>query len=258
MSEANRVAALYDVHGNVFALDAVLSEVERDGVDAIVFGGDLAGGPFPQETLERAMSVRDRARYVQGNGDRELLAALDASVRFDPRSREPWESATAWAAERMPRRLHEFVAAFESTVTLDVEGLGPVLFCHGTPRSDEEIVTRLTPETELAAILSDVREQTVVLGHTHVQFERVVAGRRLVNAGSVGMPYEGVPGAYWALLGPGVSLRRTEYDLERAAAAVSRTGFPVPGFAEENVLASPQREGAEAHFERLAARQRSG
>jgi predicted phosphodiesterase len=198
-----RVAALYDVHGNLPALEAVLAELDREPVDAIVCGGDVAAGPMPSEVLEL---LRDRdAWFVRGNADRELRD---------------------WAAERLTAEQLDFLRALPLTVSLDVDGLGPVLFCHATPRSDEEIVTRLTPDEEVAATLEGVSELVVVCGHVHVQYDRRVGGHRVVNAGSVGLPYEGRAGAFWALLGPDVEPRETSYDLEDAVQRLRDTGYP--------------------------------
>ncbi len=228
-----RVAALYDVHGNLPALEAVLADVEREGVDRIVFGGDVVSGIWPAETLERVLGLGDRALFVLGNADRDL---------------EPWRR------ERLGDAGHELVLSWPLTVTLDIDGIGRTLFCHATPRSDEEILTELSPESRWRDALAGTDESVVLCGHIHVQSDREVAGRRVVNAGSVGMPYEGRPGAYWALLGPDVELRRTEYDLAAAAARILATGFPgAEEHVEENVLASPAREEAIAYFEELAA-----
>ena len=112
-----------------------------------------------------------------------------------------------------------FVEGFEEHVVVDVEGLGPVRFTHGSPRSDEECVTPETPAERVREFMAGVPERVLVTAHVHIQFDREVEGVRSINAGSVGLPYEGEPGAYWALLGPGVQLRRTEYDVERAVAA---------------------------------------
>ena len=128
-----------------------------------------------------------------------------------------------------------------------------MLFCHGSPRSDEEILTRISPEERVAAAVADVSEEVVVCGHTHVQFDRRVAGKRLINAGSVGMPYEARPGAYWAVLGPEVDLRRTTTTWRpprpRSASAGSRT---LSELADENVLTVPSAEEATEQFERMA------
>ena len=204
--------------------------MEREAPDLIVFGGDVAAiGPFPRETIDLLRSLPN-ARFVMGNADREDLPELSGERRA-------------------------FVAAFEPTVRVEVDGLGPTLFCHGSPRSDEEIVTRATPDEAVAEMVEAVGEQVIVLGHTHMPFDRQVGTHRVVNAGSVGMPYEAQPGAYWALLGPDVELRRTDYDLEAAAARMRATGAPqVEEFVTENVLTVPTAEEAIQVFERQAGR----
>jgi len=192
------VAAIADVHGNLPALEAVLAEIEAIGVDAIVCCGDVASGPLPRETCEALMAL-EGARFVQGNADREAVDGTDE-----------------WTSAQLDARHRDFLAAFEDTVTLEIDGLGRVLFCHGTPRSDEEIVTAITPEARLAAVMTG--GDVVVCGHVHVRFDRRAGATRVVNPGSVGLPYEGRAGAYWALLGPDVELRRTDYDLDAALA----------------------------------------
>jgi ribosomal protein uS13 len=133
---------------------------------------------------------------------------------------------------------------------VEVDGLGEVLFCHASPRSDEEIFTALSPAERLRPMLEGVPQRVVVCGHTHMQFDRVVDGTRVINAGSVGMPY-GRPGAYWLLLGPDVRLTRTEYDLQRAAELVQKTSYPQAGeFASRNVL-NPQAEDEIVRLRRL-------
>jgi predicted phosphodiesterase len=192
-----RVAALYDIHGNVPALDAVLADVERAGVDVIVWGGDVAAGPDPAGTLARMRAAG--GRRVMGNADRQLVDDFDG----------PRETAWARAIDRADR---DYLAAFEPTVTIDVDGFGPVLFCHGSPRDDDQRITRATPPARLAPMLENVHERVVVCGHTHQQFDLRCGDHRVLNAGSVGMPYEGVAAAFWLLLGPGVDMRRTHYD----------------------------------------------
>ena len=163
---------------------------------------------------------------------------------------------TRWSATQLDRGALAWLSALPDTQTVDVDGLGPVFFCHGSPRSDEEILTRISSEERVGAACAGVEEALVVCGHTHVQFDREVAGTRLVNAGSVGMPYEAEPGAYWALLGPDVELRRTPYDLEAAATAIRATGFPgADELAAANVLTVPSAEEATEQFERLAEAQ---
>ena len=243
---ANRVAALYDTHGNLPALEAVLAELEVVRPDAIVVGGDDVLGPMPRETFDRLKALGERAVFIRGNTDRALVEAPEPPW-------DEWEEWRRYAADRLEPEELGFLARLPETAPLDVEGLGPVLFCHGSPRSDEEIVTRATPEERLAEILAGVEERVVVCGHTHVQFDRTVGSVRVVNAGSVGMPYEAEQGAYWALLGPDIELRRTPYDAERAAERIRATGFPR---AEEWIagylLSAPTAEEATEQFERMA------
>jgi putative phosphoesterase len=241
-----RVAALYDVHGNVPALEAVLAEVDALEVDAVVVGGDVAIGPMPRASLERLLRLGERAFFLRGNGDREIAAPPGAGGGL-------WAERTRWSAAQLERGQRAWLAALPATRALNVDGLGRVLFCHGSPRSDEEILTAITPEERVAPAFAGVGEAVVVCGHTHVQFDRRVAGKRVVNAGSVGMPYEARPGAYWALLGPDVELRRTAYDLAAAADAIRASGFPEAGaLAAENVLTVPGAGEATEQFERLA------
>jgi predicted phosphodiesterase len=239
-----RVAALYDVHANLPALEAVLAEADADG---ILVGGDVALGPMPKETLE-LLRAQD-ATFIRGNCDREVAAPGEGE--------ELWTRRARWVHEQLDEEQLAFLRALRHPLSVDVDGLGPVLFCHGSPRSDEEILTAITPPKRLDPILDGVQENVVVCGHTHAQFDRLVGDRRLVNAGSVGMAYEGEPGvACWALLGPTVELRRTPYDIEAAAALVRETGFPdADELVNEALLHPPSAEEVTAHFESLAERQ---
>jgi putative phosphoesterase len=206
-----RVAALSDIHGNLPALEAVLADVEREGVDAIVVPGDTISGPWPAEVSDVLAELG--ALVVRGNVDRLALDGGEGAIGD-------------WSAERLGDR-RATAAAWPLTVELTVDGLGRVLVCHATPTSDELIYTRITPENELVRLFKDVNVDVVVCGHTHVQYDRMLAnGLRIVNPGSVGMPYEGERGAFWAVLGPEVDMRRTEYDVEAAAAAMRETGAP--------------------------------
>lgn len=207
-----RVAALADVHGNPFALRAVLAEVEQENVDAIVFCGDLTWGPLPNETLELVRAIDLPTRFVRGNADRMLGTESGARGR--------------WLAEQHGREGVEQVNGFEPFVVLDVDALGPTRFVHGSPRSDEECVTPVTPAERVREFMQGVPERVVVTAHVHVSYDRSVEGVRLVGPGSVGRPYEGARGARWAILGPGVELRRTDYDHEAAAEAFQASGIP--------------------------------
>ncbi len=248
-----RVAALYDIHGNLPALRAVLDDVAGEGVDAIVVGGDVVPGPLPRETIEQLMALGHRARFVRGNGDREVVEAYDSGRTDVGAVEDPAERAAAYAAAQISGMHRDFLAEFAPVVGLEVEGLGSTVFCHGSPRSDTEILTRITPDDRVRRVLSGTTEQVVVCGHTHQQFDRSIDRWRLVNAGSVGMPYEGQPGAYWALLGPAVELRRTEYDLEQALGELRAGGFrDLHEMLNESLLEPAEPGEVAAFFERQA------
>jgi putative phosphoesterase len=209
-----RIATLYDIHGNLRALEAVLQEVPDDAL--IVVGGDVcAGGPHPSATLELLRGLGSRVRWLRGNADRELTpgqpglapAAVVESTR------------AALTVEQI-----EFLYGLPPTLQL-----GDVLFCHATPRNDVDVFTERTPEERIADLFAGVDADVVVCGHTHSQFERTIAGKRVLNSGSVGMPYEDAPGAYWTL---DLVHRRTEYE----------------GAEQPNV----GRDEAVSHFESLA------
>jgi len=241
-----RVAALYDIHGNLPALDAVLEDVRRAEVDQIVVGGDVVPGPMARESLGRLLDLELPAEFIHGNCELATLAQMAApdggsatywgtvSGRPPP---EPYRARMRWAAEQLPEYQPVF-ASWPRTLRLEIGGLGDVLFCHGTPRSETEVFTRLTPEDRLVPLFADLGVSVVVCGHTHMQFDRLVGRTRVVNAGSVGMPF-GDPGAFWALLGPDVELRRTSYDLHRAAELIRGTPYPDADEAARSILRPP-------------------
>jgi putative phosphoesterase len=219
-----RVAALYDVHANLPALEAVLAELEHGGVDTIVFGGDLTWGPQPAETLTLIRSLPN-ARFVRGNCDREP---------------DEWERSCLTPAEV------GFLQGLPESQVL--EG---VLYCHATPRSDEEVVTPATPDERLKEILAGVEQPTVVVGHTHMQQDRQIGDVRFVNAGSVGLPYEGELAAFWALVDDGEpELRKTPVQRERLERLLRESNWPpAEQILRENVLQTVTREQATAELE---------
>jgi putative phosphoesterase len=200
-----RVAVVSDVHGNLPALEAVLAEIEREDVDAIVCCGDvyelLPFGDECRELLERA-----GARFVRGNADPDLCWPL--------------------------------------TLELAVEGLGRVLFCHATPRNNEDVFTEEIADEDVLWLFGPVDADVVVCGHTHIQVDRTIGRLRIVNPGSVGLPYEGERGAFWAVLGPGVDHRRTLYDAEAAAAAARALDRPDAADLAATLLSPPSRREA--------------
>jgi predicted phosphodiesterase len=246
------VAALYDIHGNMPALDAVLGDDAFARADTVVVGGDVAAGPLPAEVLDRLAALALPVRWVRGNADREVVAHFDRGD-IDPTVYEPdapAERADAFTAGRIRRVHRDLLARFEDVVRL--EG---VLYCHGSPRRDDEIITALTPEARLAPMLAGVQEALVVCGHTHHQFDLRAGTRRVVNAGSVGMPYEGAPGAYWLLVTDGVTEpQRTVYDVDAAAAPLRASGFPdVEDLIRESLLEPVESAWVARHFEERAA-----
>jgi putative phosphoesterase len=188
------IATLYDVHGNLRALEAVLAEIP-DGATIVVGGDVVAGGEQPSETLERLRALGDRVVWIRGNADRELKREEGSSV--------PEEFIAPTIAALTEEQI-EFLHSQAASAQID-----DVLYVHASPRNDVDIFTELTPEERIAFLFADVDADVVVCGHTHMQFDRVVAGKRVVNSGSVGMPYEEEPGAYWML---DLEHRRTAYE----------------------------------------------
>ncbi len=243
-----RVAALYDVHGNLPALEAALAEVREAGVDQVIVGGDVLPGPMPVESLDLLATLVMPVRFLRGNGERETLAAVDGHALVTvPAAYQP---PVRWGAAQLRPEQVASIRTWPVTIAIELARIGPVLFCHATPRSDTEIVTRVTPEAHIAVAFAEATAPLVVCGHTHMQFDRTIAGVRVVNAGSVGMPF-GEPGAYWLLVdGDGPRFRRTPFDQEAAAARIRATAYPgAEGFAANHVLAPPGEEQMIAAFE---------
>jgi putative phosphoesterase len=220
---AASVAVLSDIHGVLPALDAVLAEPAVAGADRIVLTGDIAAGPQPTAVLDRLLGLGDRVTWVRGNADRELVGLARGADLPVP------DEISPWAARQLTADHVDWLARLPHPVTLEVDGFGAVLFCHGTPRDDEEVVLADTRLERWAEVFADLPAEvtTVVCGHTHMPFSRLAHRRQIVNPGSVGMPY-GRAGAHWALLSGGsVCLRRTDFDLAQACADISaQSSFP--------------------------------
>ncbi len=219
LGPAIRIAVLYDIHANLPALEAVADDIRSTGVDQIVVGGDVLPGPMPVETLDFLMNLEIPVHFIHGNGELAVLAQRSATddpatvkywgTRTGEPLPEPGRAVVRWTAQQMSQEWIERVSTWPKTLLMSVSSLGLVLFCHGTPRSEIEIFTRLTPEERLMPIFKGLNAQVVVCGHTHMQFDRMVGSVRVVNAGSVGMPFERPAAAYWLLLGPEIQLRQT-------------------------------------------------
>jgi putative phosphoesterase len=247
-----RVAAIYDIHGNLPALEAVLRDIRHAGIDHLIVGGDVVLGPMPRETLACLMNVDIPMQFIQGNCDREVRAEMTgAGGSTLP---EPIRATVRWVATQLGAEDEQLLATWPENVRVKIPELGNVLFCHATPRNDTEIFTRLTNDEHLALVFEEVKDDVVVCGHTHMQFDRSVGKTRVVNAGSVGMPF-GPPGAYWLELGPDVQLRCTPYDLSDAAERIRATSYPqAEEFAEHSIRQPPSEEEMLARFARSELR----
>ena len=215
-----RVAAISDIHANLRALEAVLADVERERVDSIVVVGDTVAGPWPVEVFDLVAGAD--ASIVRGNAERAVLERDEQFGRNPP-----------WCADQLGEARLVSAASWPLTCELEIDGLGRVLVCHSTLAADDPIYTRITPDDVLADLLGPVDADVLVCGHTHMQYDRTLTnGLRIVNPGSVGMPYEGRAGAYWAVLGDDVEFRRSEYDVQAAVAEIEATDAPVERFGE--------------------------
>lgn len=253
-----RVAALYDIHANLPALEAVLQDVRDAGVDQIVVGGDVVPGPMPREALRHLLELEVPVHFVHGNGELAVLAHMAAAesgtvtywgttsgAPLPERLREIYR----WTAQQLQPEYEGVFTGWPKTFRLAIGGLGEVLFCHSTPRSETEVFTCLTAEDRLLPLFDGLGASVVVCGHTHMQFDRMIGSTRVVNAGSVGNPY-GEPGAHWLVLGPDLQLRRTLYDVEKAAERIRCTRYPQAQEAALDLLHTPSESEALEVFTR--------
>ena len=232
------IAALYDIHGNLPALEAALAEIEQVGVDRIVIGGDVMPGPMAREVIEVLLAHDLPLHFIHGNGETAVLTEMAGGKSSVP---EQFRSVIQWHARTL-EDYEDLLSDWPLTKSLEVDGVGRVLFCHATPRDDNEIFTRLTSEESLLPIFDAVEADVVVCGHTHMQFDRTIGGTRVLNAGSVGMPF-GLPGAHWLLIGPDIELRRTHYDLDDAARRIRQSDYPqADEFVARYVVERPSEE----------------
>ena len=234
-----RLAAIYDIHGNLPALEAVLAEIQRENVDQIIVGGDVLPGPMPRETLQRLLDLHMPTRFIMGNGDRVVLEQIRGQE--PTKLPESAQAAIRHSAKEITPQQAEVVSAWPKTLEVDLGSIGEVLVCHATPRNDTEIFVKTTSAEKLTPVFSSTDADVIVCGHTHMQFDRMVGNKRIVNAGSVGMPY-GKPGAYWLLFKPEIELRYTEYDIQAAAERLRKTNYPEVEKFIANDLLQPKSE----------------
>lgn len=231
-----RIAALYDMHGNLPAVEAVLEDVRASGVDRILVGGDVVPGPMPIECLDAIRNFGIPWDAISGNGELDAVIALDGGdLSHVPAT---FRNGIEWSASQLSAADAAMIRTWPMTRTLATPSLGDILFCHATPRSAREIFTERTPDERVSPALESATAEVIVCGHTHMQFDRTVGSQRVVNAGSIGLPF-GDPGAYWLLLGEHVERRRTAYDIDVAVARIRSTAYPMAAFVADQLTNPP-------------------
>lgn len=216
MQTFNSVTVIADIHGVAPALEAVLDVESAAPSEALVVLGDIAVGPQPNRVIELVRMHEDRLVAIRGNADRALYEFVDGEID------EFGEEVDRWAAEQITPENLDWLRQLPAMLDIQVSGMGRILCCHASPRNDTEILlvdTRMSRWQEAFAGL-DPDVTTVLGGHTHMPFQRLVERRLVVNPGSVGMPY-GRAGAHWARIANGViESRVTHFDVERAKAQI--------------------------------------
>ncbi|RAL24229.1 metallophosphoesterase family protein [Thermoflavimicrobium daqui] len=231
-----KVAAIYDIHGNDSALEAVIKEILAQEVDLIVVGGDVAWGPEPAAVLKRLHQLDCEVRFVRGNADREVGERYGVEQGLDVLTAE----INQWCTDQLSNEEQKFLANLPEWQKIEIEGLGTVLFVHGSPRSDEEAISVNTPEEELKPMFEGIEPFVIVCGHTHIQFDRKACGKRIVNPGSVGLPF-GTQAACWALFSNKVELKKTFYDINQAVKQIECSGMPHAGEFAVHILNPPSK-----------------
>ncbi|MEQ8364016.1 MAG: metallophosphoesterase family protein [Cyclobacteriaceae bacterium] len=235
-----KIAAIYDIHGNLPALEAVIEDINQSQVDQIIAGGDVVLGPMSCECLELLLELNTPVQFIKGNCEVAVLDELSGG--FKGKLPENVLEDIRWTAQQILPEHREQMKSWPMTINLEIEGLGNVLFCHATPENENDNFTKLTPEKKLLPLFSNIKEDIVVCGHTHMQFDRTIGKTRVLNAGSVGMPF-GKPGAYWLQLDSEVKFRHLEYDINKAVERIKNTDYPhALQFAESNVKNPPSEE----------------
>ena len=212
----------------------------------------MVPGPMPRETINCLLGLDIPVQFIQGDGDRVVRARMAGTESIEVPAQ--FREVVRWNAQQLSPENEKLLASWPKTFRVEILGLGEVLFCHAKPRNDTEILTRLTSEESLLPVFEGLEVSVIVCGHTHMQFDRKIGRIRVVNAGSVGMPF-GEPGAYWLLLGPDIQLRHTPYDLTKAAQRIRETKYPeAQDFAAHNVLQPPSEEKMLEAFAKIEVR----
>jgi diadenosine tetraphosphatase ApaH/serine/threonine PP2A family protein phosphatase len=237
------VACLADVHGNTAALDAVLASEDFARADAVAFLGCTTTGPDPHGVLERCANLKVPVYHLAGNGERRVLE-IASGVRPVEREVDEWLVA-AHGADGLAA-----IGSWPGGLRVAHPQAGGLRLCHGSPRSDIELLTSLTTDDRLREATAGVAETVVVHGHTHVQYRRDAVAKVITGAGSVGLPYAAGPGARWVLISDRVRLIVTPYDVDRAAARIAATGYPGDAYLK-TLLRPPSPEVKTAEAESL-------
>ena len=211
------MAVIYDVHGNLPALEEVLAEARAEGVDHVVCGGDVAlFGAHPAECAERLRDLGDRLIAVRGNCDRYLLEESEAP--------DDEVDVLRWTKDALGSELTQWLGGLPATAEIPDQG---ALVVHASPRSDEDVMLPDTDEGTVSEMLAGSTASTVLGGHVHIQYRRRVGSQELVNPGSVGLPSDGDRRSAWAVLEDGqVSFRRTAYDVDAVIDELRQIGHP--------------------------------
>jgi putative phosphoesterase len=231
-----KVAAIYDIHGNLPALEAVLCDIQHERIDLLVVGGDVVLGPMSQEALALLLDLDIPKQFIKGNCEVAVLAEMAGK---EPAVPEQVRETVRWTAGQHSTEHKHLFSNWPATFNYHIAGLGNILFCHATPQNENDIFTRQTPEENILPVFTGLKVEIVVCGHTHMQFDRTIGDVRVVNAGSVGMPF-GKTGADWIMLDKTIQFRHTNYDLKKATERIRNTKYPQAlEFAENYVLNSP-------------------
>lgn len=238
-----RLAALSDIHGNLLALEAVLADIRTQGTPDLywIMGDFSAFCPWPSQTLARLRALPN-ADFLCGNTDRYLVTGRRPAVAVE--SRREWErmpetletrdATFRWAVQRLSYGDYEFLRDLPRQLHRDVPDYGRILAVHATPEDDETNVYPDTPQDELRRYVSQIGARLVLYGHTHRVMDRPVAGVRLVNGGSVGIPLDGDPRPAYALLdfeGGDCKITACRVDYDRAQVLAEMERLEHPGLA---------------------------
>lgn len=237
-----QIAAIYDIHGNLPALEAVVNDIKKMNIDRLVVGGDVIAGPMPIPVLQLLQNLKLPTDFVLGNAEAEYLRCVDNKPINGLSTRANDEAK--WLSSILPIQSEEFIRTWHNILSIEHPTLGDILFCHATPRSNIEVFTTRTPEQRIKPAFEGISEKIVICGHTHMQFSRKHGSINIVNAGSVGMPFGSV-GADWLVIDQDIEMMHTKYDLKKAADTIKASNYPnAKEFAENNVLNSPAKDQA--------------